>query len=233
MFAKCDKRSYLENQPPNKRWKLTMDETVKVRKRPVQARSQARVDAILSSAAEIISEIGSDRLKMSELAARAGVPIGTVYQFFPNKSSIIHTLAQESVDRVRRTLIAELSDFDSIEDATNRLSGSIYEYYRYFKNAPVARDIWSSTQGDKLLQEIDMQDSRQNASILFDNLKSLFPKTAHERLSATCFLCVQLTGNVVRLAVTQEDELAQLMLDQYAAMLRAGIRELAEISADE
>lgn len=209
-----------------------MDETVKVRKRPVQARSQARVDAILSSAAEIISEMGSDRLKMSELAARAGVPIGTVYQFFPNKSSIIHTLAQDSVDRVRRTLIAQLSDFTSIEDATIRLSGSIYGYYQYFKNEPVARDIWSSTQGDKLLQEIDMQDSHLNASILFDNLKHLFSKKAHKQLSATCLLCVQLTGNVVRLAVTQDDETAQLMLDQYAKMLRAGIRELAELPSD-
>ena len=209
-----------------------MDETVKVRKRPVQARSQARVDAILSSAAEIISEMGSDRLKMSELAARAGVPIGTVYQFFPNKSSIIHTLAQDSVDRVRRTLIAQLSDFTSIEDATIRLSGSIYGYYQYFKNEPVARDIWSSTQGDKLLQEIDMQDSHVNASILFDNLKHLFSKKAHKQLSATCLLCVQLTGNVVRLAVTQDDETAQLMLDQYAKMLRAGIRELAELPSD-
>ena len=211
---------------------LEMDETVKVRKRPVQARSQARVDAILSSAAEIISEMGSDRLKMSELAARAGVPIGTVYQFFPNKSSIIHTLAQDSVDRVRRTLIAQLSDFTSIEDATIRLSGSIYGYYQYFKNEPVARDIWSSTQGDKLLQEIDMQDSHLNASILFDNLKHLFSKKAHKQLSATCLLCVQLTGNVVRLAVTQDDETAQLMLDQYAKMLRAGIRELAELPSD-
>lgn len=209
-----------------------MDETVKVRKRPVQARSQARVDAILSSAAEIISEMGSDRLRMSELAARAGVPIGTVYQFFPNKSSIIHTLAQDSVDRVRRTLIAQLSDFTSIEDATIRLSGSIYGYYQYFKNEPVARDIWSSTQGDKLLQEIDMQDSHLNASILFDNLKHLFSKKAHKQLSATCLLCVQLTGNVVRLAVTQDDETAQLMLDQYAKMLRAGIRELAELPSD-
>jgi Bacterial regulatory proteins, tetR family len=54
-------------------------------KEPSQERSRERVAAVLSAARELIAEGGLASLKTGLLAERAGVPIGTIYQFFPDK----------------------------------------------------------------------------------------------------------------------------------------------------
>jgi len=200
-----------------------MAQSVEVRKRPVQARSRARVESILTAAKQIISESGSDALKMSEIASRADVPIGSIYQFFPNKSSIIHTLAQDLMDLVRVDLTLKFSDFKNRDDAFEKIAQSIDGYYSFFAAQSVVRDIWCSTQGDKQLQDMDIEDSRANGAILFDSLKPFINPRDHASLAATCFLCMQLTGATVRLAVTQDEATAKLMLKQYTQMVRASL----------
>ena len=81
-----------------------VETSIDVRKRPVQTRSKARVDAILNTAKDIISEIGSDGLKMSALAERAHVPIGTIYQFFPNKSAVIQQCTELLTDYFKKRI---------------------------------------------------------------------------------------------------------------------------------
>ena len=56
---------------------------------PRQDRSRERVAAILGAAMELIAGGGLAALKMVPLARRAGVPVGTIYQFFADKDAII------------------------------------------------------------------------------------------------------------------------------------------------
>ncbi|MGQ3295760.1 MAG: TetR family transcriptional regulator, partial [Shinella sp.] len=51
-----------------------------MRRAPSQKRSRERVDAILANATGMIAETGSDALRMSELAQRTGISIGSLYQ---------------------------------------------------------------------------------------------------------------------------------------------------------
>jgi AcrR family transcriptional regulator len=64
-----------------------------LRKRPQQARSIARVDAIMKATAAILAQEGYESLTVAKVAANAGVPIGTVYQFFPGKTDLVAELA--------------------------------------------------------------------------------------------------------------------------------------------
>ncbi|WP_291082139.1 helix-turn-helix domain-containing protein, partial [Dietzia sp. UBA5065] len=52
------------------------------RRRPIQERSRRKFQALLSSAREVLVEVGFDSFTCEEVASRAGVPIGTLYQFF-------------------------------------------------------------------------------------------------------------------------------------------------------
>ncbi|MGY3795912.1 TetR/AcrR family transcriptional regulator, partial [Aquimarina sp. 433] len=61
---------------------------------PVQQRSRERRAKILDAARELISERGSDRLRMNELAQAAAVSMGSLYQYFPEKSAVIYALAE-------------------------------------------------------------------------------------------------------------------------------------------
>lgn len=62
------------------------------RKAPRQARSQHMVEQILQATARILEERGYAGMNTNAVAARAGVSVGSVYQYFPNKDSLITAL---------------------------------------------------------------------------------------------------------------------------------------------
>src|SRR5205085_839575 len=59
---------------------------------PQRERGRARVAALLAAAAEVFAESGYDAATMTEIAARAGASIGSLYQFFPTKVLIAEAL---------------------------------------------------------------------------------------------------------------------------------------------
>ena len=65
-----------------------------VRRRPVQRRSLERFERILDSCAELLDEVGYTGLTTKEVARRAQVPIGTLYQFFPGVEGLLGALAE-------------------------------------------------------------------------------------------------------------------------------------------
>ncbi len=63
-----------------------------VRKQPRQARSKQTVDAILQAAAELFADLGYAQTTTNKIADRAGVSIGSLYQYFSNKDSLLASL---------------------------------------------------------------------------------------------------------------------------------------------
>ena len=72
-----------------------------VRTEPTQRRSTQRLDALLDAAAEIVDEIGFERLTTQMVAERAGASIGTVYRYFPDRVAVLHALRERSIRRFR------------------------------------------------------------------------------------------------------------------------------------
>jgi AcrR family transcriptional regulator len=65
----------------------------------VQRRSAERLTRILDACADLLDEVGYDALSTRAVAARAGVPIGSVYRFFGNKRAMADALAQRNLER--------------------------------------------------------------------------------------------------------------------------------------
>lgn len=70
------------------------------RKSPVQARSTATVDAILEATIQVLLELGKERLTTTKVAFRAGVSIGTLYQYFPNKRALLKATLERHLDEI-------------------------------------------------------------------------------------------------------------------------------------
>jgi AcrR family transcriptional regulator len=70
------------------------------RKSPVQARSTASVDAILKATVQVLLRVGKEKLTTTRVAARAGVSVGTLYQYFPNKSALLRAALRLHVDEI-------------------------------------------------------------------------------------------------------------------------------------
>ena len=72
----------------------------KQRKQPVQTRSTATVDAILEACIQVLLRVGKEKLTTTLVAHRAGVSVGTLYQYFPNKRSLLRAVLREHLTRV-------------------------------------------------------------------------------------------------------------------------------------
>ncbi|MGE0548119.1 MAG: TetR/AcrR family transcriptional regulator [Kofleriaceae bacterium] len=79
------------------------------RKRPRQARSQATVESILAATTRVLIRHGFDGLTTNAVAKLAGVSIGSLYQYFPNKEALVAALIEHTVERWNTTAMTELA----------------------------------------------------------------------------------------------------------------------------
>jgi AcrR family transcriptional regulator len=78
----------------------TGDTRLALRNEPVQARSTARLTALLDAAAAVVDQIGFERLTTAMVAERAGASIGTVYRYFPDRIALLQALGARNLERV-------------------------------------------------------------------------------------------------------------------------------------
>ncbi len=79
-----------------------------IRIEPVQARSAARVGALLDAACQVMHEVGFEPLTTALVAERAGASIGTVYRYFPDRVAVLQAVAARSLERVTSALRTDL-----------------------------------------------------------------------------------------------------------------------------
>lgn len=80
------------------------------RKQPRQARSAGLVAAILKAAVQVLEKEGAQRFTTARVAARAGVSVGSLYQYFPNKAAILFRLQRDEWQRTSELLRGILED---------------------------------------------------------------------------------------------------------------------------
>jgi AcrR family transcriptional regulator len=172
------------------------------RRLPVQERSRARVEHVLAVATELIAAHGSDALRMSEIADRSKISIGSLYQYFPDKSAVIRRLAERFNAEGQDCVAAELDKIRNRSGLIPALMRVTDSYYAMFLAEPVMRDIWSGTQADKALVELDAADGRAHGRMLAQTLLRLEPAADSSNLEAEAFLVMHLIAATVRLAIT-------------------------------
>ncbi|MDX8525064.1 TetR/AcrR family transcriptional regulator [Mesorhizobium sp. MSK_1335] len=193
------------------------------RRSPSQQRSRERVERMLAAASALIAEQGSDAMRMGEVAERAEVSIGSLYQFFPDKRAIVWALAERYTAESQACISEALKDVGDAEGLKQAFSELVDIYYRLFLAEPVMRDIWSGTQADKALRELELADSRANAEFLVAVLKRLRPAADPVELETIAFLVWQMGEAAMRLAISVDREEGDRLVAAYKAM---ALREL-------
>ncbi|MEU8763735.1 TetR family transcriptional regulator [Streptomyces sp. NPDC048659] len=118
-----------------------------LRRAPVQQRSAERLARILDACAELLDETGYEQLSTRAVAARAGVPIGSVYRFFGNKRALATALALRNLDRYAARIAARLdvlgpgaggpdADIDAAADAVALVDVVLDEYIAMKRTVP-------------------------------------------------------------------------------------------------
>ncbi|MFI0846301.1 TetR family transcriptional regulator [Mesorhizobium sp. IMUNJ 23232] len=191
------------------------------RRTPTQKRSRERVERMLAAATALISEQGSDALRMSEVAERAGVSIGSLYQFFPDKKAIVGTLVDRYNEAGRRCIADGLADVTNDDDMRRAFSALIDIYYKIFLAEPVMRDIWFGAQADKALRDAQLADSRRNGALVAAALKRLRPDADSEALETSAFIAMHLGEEAMRLAISVPRAEGDALVEAYKRMALA------------
>jgi AcrR family transcriptional regulator len=139
------------------------------RKSPVQARSAASVDAILEATIQVLLLVGKEQLTTTKVALRAGVSVGTLYQYFPNKGALLRGALKRHLDDVMGALERVCRDQhgQSLEQMAAALVTAFLEAKMNDVNTSVALyAVSSDVDGAKIAQEIGIRSNRMIAAML-------------------------------------------------------------------
>jgi AcrR family transcriptional regulator len=116
------------------------------RRTPQQQRSRAKVDAILDAADRIVARRGVEGLSTTLLASRAGIAVGTLYQYFHSVDDVVAALVSRHAERFADELRAALAGrrFRRKREAANAALDALIEYYR---THPSFRALWRGAPG--------------------------------------------------------------------------------------
>ena len=136
-----------------------------LRRVPVQGRSVARVQRMLDACAELVDEVGYDGLTTTLLAERAGVAIGSVYQFFPDKRAIVQALTLRNLEAYLQRLAGRLNE-ETHEHWWDAVDAAIDEYIAMHRTVPGFRTLHFGDVVDVHL----LDDERDNNAVIVDHL---------------------------------------------------------------
>jgi AcrR family transcriptional regulator len=98
------------------------------RKQPRQARSTELVAAILEAAVQVLAKEGAQRFTTARVAEKAGVSVGSVYQYFPNKAAILFRLQSDEWRQTTGMLRGILEELD--KPPLERLRALVHAFVR-------------------------------------------------------------------------------------------------------
>jgi AcrR family transcriptional regulator len=138
---------------------------VSSRKQPKQARSTELVATILEAAVQVLAKEGAQRFTTARVAEKAGVSIGSLYQYFPNKAAILFRLQSDEWRQTTEMLSSILGDVS--RPALERLRTLVHAFIRsecdeaavrvalddaapLYRDAPEARE--ARAEGDRIFE---------------------------------------------------------------------------------
>ena len=107
------------------------DEKRLLRNAPVQARSAARLSALLDATAGVLADVGMERLTTALVAGRAGASIGTVYRYFPDRVTLLQALAERNLERLEERIDARIPTVGgTVTDALDAVADAFVGMFR-------------------------------------------------------------------------------------------------------
>jgi AcrR family transcriptional regulator len=143
--------------------------TLEPRKSPVQARSAASVEAILKATIQVLLQVGKERLTTTRVAARAGVSVGTLYQYFPNKGALLRAALQRHLDQivaVVETVCCEQAGASLEKMATTLVTGFLDAKMKDPKASVALYLVSSDADGARISRETGQKVSRAIGAML-------------------------------------------------------------------
>jgi len=196
------------------------------RKKPLQARAIAAVEAMLQAAAHILVHEGYARLTTNRVAELAGVSIGSLYQYFPNKQALIVALQRRHSEEQMASFSAAMTNVGTVpldQWVAHLIKATIAGHQDNFP-LHVALATQIPDMGDGTVHAANLTTS---ISVLAHALAQLHPGADREVLGRFAFTAVHLVDSLVHAFISArptdietgvvERELTGLLLREFEA----------------
>lgn len=198
---------------------------IRLRRPPKQQRSRGRVEEILAAARRLIGEKGIDAVKMREIAALAGGPISSVYQYFPNKSAILATLFEQWTDELDELIGMRLSSVEEMADLLSATFDLVDYFHARAVEDPSLIDLLNAVQADKALADLDLAASRRQAECLCEVGDRFVPESRRQEFRRITFLMFHLAPGAVRLALWHPSD-SGCVLGDFKSLIKGQLQFL-------
>ena len=197
------------------------------RRTPRQARALETIETIFEATARIVEREGADALNTNRIAERAGIAIGSLYSYFPNKQAILLAMARREVERTQSAIRVAIETADPNADIGRlALRGLIRGFGGHKKlRRAMLETIMAHGRSAELAQPVD-------------NLTRLVLGESGERLLGTAgamtevqvFVLSRALAGVIRAAALEESPLlgTQTLEDELICLARGYVGALAQ-----
>ncbi len=196
-------------------------------RQPKQARSKARLEAILDAAEGLIAVDGMAHLTMSNVASRAKISIGSLYQYVPTPQALLRALADRFLSEWRRDIERFMSRATTPQELSDAIAHILWHIYGTMKERPQLREIWAHMQADRELAALDLEDSRRNVDWIVDAMVRVgaVDDDYRARVVADVLLITHLSGSAIQMATGLDDEEGTQIVRAYVetSAARAGL----------
>ncbi|XDD46055.1 TetR/AcrR family transcriptional regulator [Leptospira sp. WS39.C2] len=179
-----------------------MNSTLNPRKIPQQKRSKERYQKIVQTAIELLGEVGYDDLTTDLIAERSGIPVGSIYQFFANKESIIYSHAENCYlimhdlffEKVTKELKRQKKFTPEFVDFT------LMAFEQTLNDVKGYRLINSILYTNEALLHLDIESNERFAKSLAEKvIMPMFPKVNKKRAFYISLMIVEAVDSVIKI----------------------------------
>lgn len=182
------------------------------RKRPSQERSKLKFEQLLQVSRDLLLEVGFESFTCEEVAQRAGLPIGTLYQFFANKYVIVCELDRQNAVAVQSELDKLAAELPTLEwmALMDRL---IDHMAQMWVTDPSRRAVWYAVQSTPATRSTAAVTERALASRVAQVLAPLTPQTPRERRKIIAEVLVHVAYSMLNFSVRDGQEHAESVIE--------------------
>ena len=181
---------------------------------PQQQRSKRRVLAILKASHALIAKHGILGLKMNDVAKSAGIPVGSVYQYFPTKSALIAHLFSQHLDFYHKLGERYLSEVRTPEQSAAKLRRLLVVVYLDNRRNTLMREVWAGVQADRAIREIHLRDNAFFSDLLYKFVCRARSTAPQRQLRRRCQVVNEMWDGTIRLAITLDEKEGDALLQE-------------------
>ncbi len=171
------------------------------RRSPVQGRAQATVDVILKAAAQILAKHGAEAATTNAIAERAGVSVGSLYQYFANREALLSELVRRHIEAMQAVLAEALEGLAGrpLPEAVAQLVAAVVAAHRV---APRLHQALHQTLAHGKVDAFDGFESQ--LELLVCQALRLHPEVDLEDPALTAMVLVRALGGLIRTTLRRE-----------------------------